>query len=382
MPQLSHASPVMGRLIVPLLLCAWLLTQPALAADQYTLADLGAVQPIGMASDAPVVVGEANSHAMRIAPSAQMLPELPGATFSSAVAPTSGGYAGGYSATGPYGLYTHATLWMPDDTAVDLGTLGGPQLFSAIAGLNAALQLAGYADNAAQTRIVAITSRDGRLVELSSWTATGNAWGDAINAVGDIAGNDLTPSGAIHAKLWLAEGGQIDLHTCDSTSSYATGLNNVGQVIANCDTQGQVWLPLTGMLPLPPLPGDTRSDVAGINDAGTEVGRSLLPDPFSHFPLHEAATRWDNGQPTNLNTVVSAPGWQLLRALAINEDGAIMGTGTLNGQDRAWLLTPIRPLTLAQRHQGAKARLAVRLGRRSTARTILGALAQAQQSHR
>jgi hypothetical protein len=65
MPQLSHASPVMGRLIVPLLLCAWLLTQPALAADQYTLADLGAVQPIGMASDAPVVVGEANSHAMR-----------------------------------------------------------------------------------------------------------------------------------------------------------------------------------------------------------------------------------------------------------------------------------------------------------------------------
>ncbi len=53
------------------------------------------------------------------------------------------------------------------------------------------------------------------------------------------------------------------------------------------------------------------------------------------------AVIWDGGQMKDLNTLIEAgSGWVLTSANAINESGQIAGTGTFNGRQRAFLLTP------------------------------------------
>src|SRR5205814_10064593 len=48
------------------------------------------------------------------------------------------------------------------------------------------------------------------------------------------------------------------------------------------------------------------------------------------------------GQPTDLNRAIPArSGWILERALDINDDGWIVGYGTLNGNRRSFMLVPI-----------------------------------------
>jgi hypothetical protein len=181
---------------------------------------------------------------------------------------------------------------------------------------------------------------------------SGEGHASAINAQGDIAGGYRTLSGQTHCALWPSSGGMVDCHTSTVATSFSTGLdiNTPGQVVGFATTsQGQrgfVWLPLIGMILLPPLPGDSLSSASGINDAGEVVGRSLLQNPACACPpfLHQAAVLWDNGQPVDLQSrVTNSTGWALTHALAINNAGVIVGTGTLDGQPHGWLLTPPPP---------------------------------------
>jgi uncharacterized membrane protein len=73
-------------------------------------------------------------------------------------------------------------------------------------------------------------------------------------------------------------------------SSYATGVNNKGQVVGwaengvhdpTCNTffqilqfRAAIWQPNGTMQELPPLPGDTTSAAVAINDLGQVVGIS------------------------------------------------------------------------------------------------------------
>lgn len=71
----------------------------------------------------------------------------------------------------------------------------------------------------------------------------------------------------------------------------------------------------------------------GVNDDGQIVGYT------------DKATLWTNtGQRYNLNDLVDAPEWDLVSAVAINDQGEITGTGFLEGAGaRAYLLTPEPP---------------------------------------
>lgn len=70
-----------------------------------------------------------------------------------------------------------------------------------------------------------------------------------------------------------------------------------------------------------------------VNESGQIVG------------FTDAATLWTNtGQRHNLNNLVDAPEWNLATATAINDQGEITGTGSLDGAGtRAYLLTPKPP---------------------------------------
>ena len=52
------------------------------------------------------------------------------------------------------------------------------------------------------------------------------------------------------------------------------------------------------------------------------------------------ATVWRNGQVFDLNTLVSDSRWHLEVASSINDNGLIVGRGTLSGTEHAFLLVP------------------------------------------
>jgi probable HAF family extracellular repeat protein len=57
---------------------------------------------------------------------------------------------------------------------------------------------------------------------------------------------------------------------------------------------------------------------------------------------------WENGVMQDLNDLIpEGTGWTLTAARMINDDGLIVGYGTLGGEQRAFLLTPIpEPATM------------------------------------
>ena len=87
----------------------------------------------------------------------------------------------------------------------------------------------------------------------------------------------------------------IDLGTLGGTNSYAYGINSDGQVVGASDSAGSGW-------------------------------RAFL---------------YSGGIMTDLNSLIDpSSGWFLSWADDINDSGQIVGTGFLNGQEHAFLLTP------------------------------------------
>ena len=99
------------------------------------------------------------------------------------------------------------------------------------------------------------------------------------------------------------------------------------------------------------LEGDKSSIALGINNSGWVVGFSdNRPPPLglSLAPLLAAskpgyhAFLYANGTMYNLGQLIPATsGWQLVWATQINNAGQIVGTGIYQGQERAFLLTPV-----------------------------------------
>jgi probable HAF family extracellular repeat protein len=121
-------------------------------------------------------------------------------------------------------------------------------------------------------------------------------------------------------------------------SSYATAVNNLGQVIGwaengvhdpSCNPAFQVlqfraaiWQPDGTMQELPPLPGDSTSAAVAINDYGQVVG--ISGDCFIAVGNSSArhAVLWENGVPTDLGNI-GGDAWNT--PTAINNAGTIVG---------------------------------------------------------
>ncbi|MEM8678209.1 MAG: hypothetical protein AAGF97_02535, partial [Planctomycetota bacterium] len=90
------------------------------------------------------------------------------------------------------------------------------------------------------------------------------------------------------------------------------------------------------------LPGQTFDNARALdlNHAGQIVG--YVAD-FDNAPsFGGAAVIWEAGEIFDLNTLIPAGSdWNLLSANGINTQGQIVGFGTLAGETRAFLLTPV-----------------------------------------
>lgn len=121
-------------------------------------------------------------------------------------------------------------------------------------------------------------------------------------------------------------------------SSYATGVNNKGQVVGwaengvhdpTCNTSFQtlqfraaIWQPDGTMQELPPLPGDSTSAATAINDLGQVVG--ISGDCFVAVGYSSArhAVLWQNGVPMDLGNL-GGDAWNT--PTEINNHGTIIG---------------------------------------------------------
>jgi len=121
-------------------------------------------------------------------------------------------------------------------------------------------------------------------------------------------------------------------------SSYATAVNNKGQVVGwaengvhdpTCNTSFQtlqfraaIWQPDGTMQELPPLPGDSTSAATAINDLGQAVG--ISGDCFIAVGFSSArhAVLWQKGVPMDLGNI-GGDAWNT--PTEIRNDGTIIG---------------------------------------------------------
>ena len=163
----------------------------------------------------------------------------------------------------------------------------------------------------------------------------------AINDAGQVVGHVYTEyhGGSQRAVLYHA-GKTVDLGTFGGGNSVGVAINTMGQVVGYAQLHGgdqRAFLYAHGrMRNLGTLPGGTQSFAYDIDDRGHIVGASDAKDS----PLR--AFIYSDGSMRDLNNLIPADsGWTLTEARSINETGQIVGYGFLNGQQRAFLLTPV-----------------------------------------
>jgi probable HAF family extracellular repeat protein len=170
-----------------------------------------------------------------------------------------------------------------------------------------------------------------------------------INNLGEIAGD--TSSGLQTGFLWR-NGATTPIDTLGGSHTWVHGINDLSQVVGASDVpenaQHAFLWDNGAMTDLGTLPGGIFSGANDINNAQVIVGSSETGtcDPTVTVTCRRIshAVLWRDGVMADLNElIVPAPGWVLNSALAINENGEIIGYGTVAGARRSFLVRPLPP---------------------------------------
>ncbi len=172
-----------------------------------------------------------------------------------------------------------------------------------------------------------------------------------LNNKGDVAGYCGNGPGEakgfvrLHGKVWLL--GSLP----GQNTSRARAVNDSGQVIGESssesyetDSKGGVTMGENGQSAFLWQNGRLTDfgdrDLSGLGSRGQVLGSEYHPAPGG-----KGTTKvflWQNGKFTDLSTLIPAgSGWTLEDANAINDRGQIAGVGEHDGQERAFLMTPV-----------------------------------------
>jgi probable HAF family extracellular repeat protein len=230
----------------------------------------------------------------------------------------------------------HAFLY--DGTMHDLGMPGGIGGFLSYGNaINASGQVTGNGNKAGGSSPYHAFLYDGTMHDLGTLGGTYSE-GDAINALGQVAGvSSTTGNAAYHAFLY--DGTMHDLGTALNGEDTAVhGINESGHIVGDSNTAlGHHAFLYDGTMHDLGTLGGTRSYGYGINDSGQVTGYFYLSNGLSDAFLYDAA----HGM-VDLNSLIGpSSGWTLAEGEAINDRGQITGFGTIGGATHAFLLTPL-----------------------------------------
>ncbi len=305
-----------------------------------------------------------------------------GGTSSFATAINRSGAVVGYAATAGDGA-SHAFLWR-HGVMTDLGVLPGGTNSRANA-INDRGQIVGSSDALtpslnSSTDIVAPQAflyAHGQLTDIDPDTKlsyTPGSWAYAINNAGQIVGDVLAPSGDSQAFLYsggsfatlpitgdepqardinrhgaivgsafvntlppflFAGGVQTSLGTAPGQ---AEAINDRGMVAGWAQVAGgssHAFLDTAGTLTDLGTLGGLTSQANALDAAGRTVGTAQIAGGAAHAFLDQRGTMID------LNTLIAgSSGWVLENATGVNAGGEIVGVGTINGTEHAFLLVP------------------------------------------
>ncbi len=166
----------------------------------------------------------------------------------------------------------------------------------------------------------------------------------AINQKGWVTGGLPDDNGLLHPFIY--KDGQATNLGGLGVNSYGTSINAKGHIAgtANFDTvsgtRHPIWYDGTAWHDLAGLGGKKGAMANGINAHDVIVGSSSIKGQreyrafvYMHGNMYQLDKRLD---------ATSDPGWQLDDATAINDDGVIVGQGTLNGVMQGYIATPVR----------------------------------------
>lgn len=260
------------------------------------------------------LVGAAHGVQYRVA----NLPSL-GGTVSRGNSVNDLGWVAGYSNLAG-NQSRHAVLWL-GGSILDLGTLGGPNSSVAWPVKNVRGVIAGIAQTAQPDPL-------------------GESWSCAAFFPG--------ATGTGHTCLgFVWEGGAMRaLPTLGGNNGFATGANNLGQVVGWAENtvhdptcvppqvlqfRAVVWGPERNRVrALPPLPGDTSGAATALNDRGQVVGISGTCDQAVGRFTAAHAVLWENGRATDIGNL-GGNTWNT--PMAINERGDVVGFASQPGDD-------------------------------------------------
>jgi probable HAF family extracellular repeat protein len=236
---------------------------------------------------------------------------------------------------------SRALLW-EKGRWTDLGTLGG--CCSRVGGLNALGQIVGVSNTADGAQHTFLWQK-GAMADLGALVLPGYTDGGAIdvNASGVIAGGS-SRSSPYETRTFLWQNGTMTaLPTLGGSHNIAFKINSAGQMAgfasnAQGDFRAVLWQAKT-VQDLGTL-GGRQSQAFSVNDSGQVVGHADTAAGRSHAFLVTGGAMLDLN-----NLVPSSAGWELSSARGINNRGQIVGEGIHNGQQHAFLLTPVSSST-------------------------------------
>jgi VCBS repeat-containing protein/probable HAF family extracellular repeat protein len=270
---------------------------------------------------------------------------------------------------------TRAFVYDPATGMQDLGTLGGDD--AGATAINDVGQIAGWAYDAAG-KIKGFRYDPGTgMFDLGGLGTNAGVYPQGINAAGAVVGTSFY-NGMQVAFLYTDAGGiQIAGGAPSSTRTYlGYDVNDAGKIVGysypigafitgpdgvGVGTLGTGWAyavnnsdqvtgstgafdpdshlfrytPGVGVVDLGSLPGGETVGL-DINAAGQIVGKGKAGDGVDH------AIYWDDADGlVDLNHLIAPEsGWFLQSATGLNDQGQIVGSGVINGQTRAFVLTP------------------------------------------
>lgn len=230
----------------------------------------------------------------------------------------------------------------------DLGTLNGV-LSSNAASINSSGVIVGSSQITGGANRAFSYTEGGGMINLGTMGGTGSlAWD--INSSGQIVGQSQLSGGAVNAFLLnsgtLTSGNSIGT-LAGGTNSAAFAINDAGVIVGQSEFSGggalQHAFRYNGSFTDLGTLGGNNSVARDINSSGFIVGSAQVSGGTYHAFFYNGSTLYD------LNDYVSgASGWVLTEAWAINDAGLIVGTGTFEGQTRAFVLTAVpEPSTYA-----------------------------------
>jgi probable HAF family extracellular repeat protein len=221
----------------------------------------------------------------------------------------------------------------------DLGLLAGGTTSEAYA-LNRYGLVAGEADLPGCCKgIRPVIWRHGRIRSLGTF---GGIFGVArgVNRRGVVVGAAALEDGRVHAFRW-AKGSKRDIGTLGGPSSEADAISRSGLIVGSSELRsGHVHAFAYIHRHMRDLGASARRPNSGalaVNRNGTAVGSIFRL--VGGDPANEHAALFRRGAVRDLNALIPvASGWVLQQATGINSKGQIVGQGTIDDEQHAFLL--------------------------------------------